>query len=259
MDVERRMLPAAGGLVRHRTLHGHVVEWLGVRIVSGEFRVGSRLPNEDELAAQIGVSRGGLREAVKALAAKGLVVARPRVGTSVQPREDWNLLDPDVIEWRSRVRDDQFVRDLLELRLIVEPGVARLAARRADADQVARLSAACAEMEESAPDLPASEARFIAADLAFHLTLLRACGNELVAQLSRLLESGLEHSFEVTVHLSDGVARTLPLHLKVLESVEQRDGDGAAEAMRSMLTATAAALDEGTPDGAVVLCQDGVR
>lgn len=230
-------------LVRHRTLHGHVVEWLGARIVAGEFPVGSQLPTEEELAAQLGVSRGGVREAVKALAAKGLLTPRPRVGTIVKPREGWNLLDHDVIEWRGHGQDDQFVRDLLELRLLVEPQVARLAAERATPAEVDRLSVAAIAMEETAPRLPASESEFIAADLDFHLTLFHACGNELVGQLSLLLEPGLQHSLQITVNLPDGVAAAVPLHRLACEAVRHGDGAGAAEEMHRILAATAAALE----------------
>ncbi|MBO0730240.1 MAG: FadR family transcriptional regulator [Acidimicrobiaceae bacterium] len=234
---------ARGPLVRHRTLHGHVVEWLGSRIVAGEFPVGSQLPTEEELAAQLGISRGGVREAVKALAAKGLVAPRPRVGTIAQPRERWNLLDSDVIHWRRNGHDEQFVRDLLELRLLVEPQVAGLAAERATPAEVDRLSVAATAMEETAPRLPASEAEFIAADLDFHLCLLRACGNELVGHLSRLLEAGLQQSLQITAHLPDGVAAAVPLHRLVAEAVGRGDGAGAAEAMHRILAATAAALE----------------
>lgn len=233
---------ARGPLVRHRTLHGHVVEWLGTRIVAGEFAVGSQLPTEEELAAQLGVSRGGVREAVKALAAKGLVAPRPRVGTITQPRERWNLLDPDVIEWRRNGQDEQFVRELLELRLLVEPQVAALAAERARPADVDRLTAAATAMEQIAPRLPASEVEFIDADLDFHLTLLRACGNELVGHLSRLLEAGLHQSLQITANLPDGIATAVPLHRLVAEAVGRGDGAGAREAMHRMLAATAAAL-----------------
>lgn len=230
-------------VLRHRTLHGQVVELLGARIVAGDFPVGSKLPIEDELAARLGVSRGGVREAVKALAAKGLVAPRPRVGTIVQPRERWNLLDHDVIEWHGHRQDGQFVRDLLELRQFVEPEVARLAAERAGAADVERLRAACAALERTAPQLPDSEPEFVAADLDLHLTLLQACGNDLVRQLSRLLEAGLQHSIEITSHLQAGVIAAVPLHRDVVEAVARGDSSGAGEAMRRILSATGAAME----------------
>ncbi|TVT15348.1 FadR family transcriptional regulator [Amycolatopsis acidiphila] len=231
-----------GPLGRHRTIHGRVVEWLGRRIISGELPAGSRLPNEAELAAQLDVSRGGVREAVKALAAKGLVEARPRLGTRVLPREQWNLMDREVINWHGRLAKADFLQDLLELRLMVEPDAARLAAERASEEQVAILEDAYARMEAHAPNLPAEEDAFVEADLVFHLTLLRASGNQLIEQLGRLLETGLYHGLEASSHAPGGVAATLPLHQTVLVAVRARRPVAAARAMRKLIETTTDAV-----------------
>ncbi|GAA1710621.1 FCD domain-containing protein [Fodinicola feengrottensis] len=222
-------------------MHGQVVEWLGLRIVSGELTSGSQLPNEVELAAQLEVSRGGVREAVKALAAKGLVEPRPRLGTRVLPRADWNLMDREVIEWHGRAGDPDFLAHLLELRLVVEPGAAGLAAERASAAEVAALQAAYDGMAEHAGALPESEDDFVRADLAFHLILLRASGNQLIEQLGRLLETGLRHSLQTTSHLPGGVRATLPLHRAVLLAVQGHRPAAASRAMRRLIDTTAAA------------------
>lgn len=230
-------------------MHGRVVEWIGTRIVSGEFAGGSRLPNETELAARLQVSRGGVREAVKALAAKGLVEARPRLGTRVLPRADWNLMDREVIDWHGRVSHLDFLEDLLELRLMVEPAAARLAADRASDAQLDELDEAYRGMAEHAPGLPGAEDAFVAADLAFHLTLLRASGNQLVEQLGRLLEAGLHHSLEATSHLPGGVAATLPLHRSVLNAVRRRRPESAARATRRLLDVTVDAVERSNAGG----------
>jgi DNA-binding FadR family transcriptional regulator len=227
-------------LGRHRTMHGQVVEWLGRRIVSGELSHGSQLPNEAELAAQLRVSRGGIREAVKALAAKGLVEPRPRLGTRVLPRDQWNLMDREVITWHSATPD--FLTDLLELRLMVEPGAAALAAERATAEQLAILEAAYAGMADHAARLPEDEHAFVQADLTFHLTLLRASGNQLVQQLGRLLEPGLHHGLEASSHAPGGVAATLPLHRAVLLAVRGHRSTAATKAMRRLIETTTAAV-----------------
>jgi DNA-binding FadR family transcriptional regulator len=229
-----------GPLGPHRTMHGQVVEWLGRRIVSGELSHGSQLPNEADLAAQLRVSRGGIREAVKALAAKGLVEPRPRLGTRVLPREQWNLMDREVITWHSAAED--FLTDLLELRLMVEPSAAALAAERATDEQLATLEAAYTDMAEHAPGLPATERAFVTADLTFHLTLLRASGNQLVEQLGRLLEPGLHHGLQASSHAPGGVAATLPLHRAVLLAVRGHRPGAAAKAMRRLIETTAAAV-----------------
>lgn len=226
-------------LGRHRTMHGQVVEWIGRRIVSGELSRGSQLPNEAELAAQLKVSRGGVREAVKALAAKGLVEPRPRLGTRVLPRDQWNLMDREVIEWHGQVAVPDFLDDLLELRLMVEPGAARLAAERASDEQIATLEAAYAGMADHALEADRS---FVDADLTFHLTLLRASGNQLIQQLGRLLETSLLHGLEASSHAPGGVTTTLPLHRAVLHAVRGRRPTAADRAMRKLIEATADAV-----------------
>jgi DNA-binding FadR family transcriptional regulator len=223
-------------------MHGRVVEWLGLRIVSGEYEPGSQLPNESDLADGLGVSRGGVREAVKALAAKGLVEPRPRLGTRVLARSEWNLMDRDVIDWHGQLADPAFLEDLLNLRYMLEPEAARQAATNATADQVAVLTAAYDGMARNAPDLPDSDDAFVAADLEFHLTLLRASGNQLVEQLGRLLETGLHHALEVNSHLPGGVAATLPLHKAVLAAVRNRKPNAANKAMRALLEKTVEAM-----------------
>ncbi|WP_307796116.1 FadR/GntR family transcriptional regulator [Amycolatopsis sp. 195334CR] len=233
---------AAGPLGRHRTIHGQVVEWIGRRIVSGELSYGSRLPNEAELAAQLKVSRGGVREAVKALAAKGMVDARPRLGTRVRPRNEWNLMDREVIDWHGQVAAPEFLNDLLELRLMVEPGAAQLAAERATPEQVATLEAAYAGMAEHAPRLPEQEQSFVDADLTFHLTLLRASGNQLIEQLGRLLETSLRHGLAASSHAPGGVEATLPLHHAVLVAVRGHRPVAAARAMRRLIETTTSAV-----------------
>jgi DNA-binding FadR family transcriptional regulator len=225
-------------------MHGRVVEWLGLRIVAGEFAPGSQLPNESDLAESLGVSRGGVREAVKALAAKGLIEPRPRLGTRVLPRAEWNLMDREVIAWHGRIADPRFLTDLLDLRMMLEPEAARQAAENATAEQITALEAAYAGMAANAPDLPAAEDAFVEADLAFHLTLLRASGNQLVEQLGRLLATGLHHALEVNSQLPGGVSATLPLHRAVMVAVRGGRGAAASKAMRALLQTTVQAMQD---------------
>ncbi|UJW31195.1 FadR family transcriptional regulator [Saccharothrix sp. AJ9571] len=239
---------AAGPLGRHRTIHGQVVEWIGRRIVSGELSYGSRLPNEAELAAQLKVSRGGVREAVKALAAKGMVEPRPRLGTRVRPRNEWNLMDREVIDWHGQVAAPDFLDDLLELRLMVEPGAAHLAAERATAEQIAALERAYDGMAEYAPQLPEREQSFVDADLSFHLIVLRASGNQLIEQLGRLLETSLRQGLAASSHAPGGVAATLPLHHAVLAAVRAHRPVAASRAMRRLIETTANAVSRMSDD-----------
>src|SRR5437660_12133093 len=119
-----------------RGLHGAVVHEIGVRIIRGDLTPGEPLPTEDELGSQLGASRTVLREAVKVLAAKRLVESRPKTGTRVRPRRDWNLLDPDVLAWQVEAgADADFLAQALEIRRMIEPAAARLAAERATGEQ----------------------------------------------------------------------------------------------------------------------------
>jgi DNA-binding FadR family transcriptional regulator len=231
-------------------MHGRVVEWIGLRIVSGEFDAGAQLPNEADLAARLSVSRGGVREAIKALAAKGMVEPRPRLGTRVLPRPEWNLMDRDVIEWHGRAADLAFLQDLMELRLMVEPGAARLAAERADENQIAMLQAAYEGMAIHASRLPDDEDAFVEADLTFHLTVLRASGNQLIEQLGRLLETGLHHALEATSQLPGGVRATLPLHRAVLTAIRGHKPVAAERATKRLLDTTVDAIRQ---DGTTTL------
>src|SRR5215471_14211518 len=134
-------------------LHGAVVHDIGVRILRGELQPGQLLPNEDELGGSLGVSRTVLREAIKVLAAKRLVESRPKTGTRVRPRDDWNLLDPDVLAWQLAAGPvERFVSDLFELRQMIEPPAAAIAARRATPAEIRRIAQAYAAMEAAGND-----------------------------------------------------------------------------------------------------------
>src|SRR5581483_6751937 len=165
-----------GSTYPRRGLHGAVVHDIGVRIVSGELKPGDSLPMEDGLAGGADVSRTVVREAIKVLAAKRLVESRPKTGTRVRPRSDWNLLDPDVLAWQLEAGPTrEFLEHALELRRMIEPGAARLAAERATDDEITALEEAHAAMTE-ANDLDA----WIAPDVLFHSIVLRAARNELL-------------------------------------------------------------------------------
>lgn len=105
-----------------RNFHQQIVDALGSSIVAGHFAEGIQLPTEPELANTYGASRLIIREAMKSLAAKGLVSIRPRTGTHVLPRSKWNLFDPSVLDWYARLPPDKkLMADLMELRQAIEP------------------------------------------------------------------------------------------------------------------------------------------
>src|SRR6187551_512866 len=130
-----------------RRLRGSIAHYLGTAIVSGQIKPGARRTGEVENAEALNVSRNAYREAVQVLTAKGLVASKTKDGTRVLPRRNWNLLDPTVLAWAfSGEPDPAFVRDLFELRAVVEPAIARLAAERRDKDDIREMKNALAEM-----------------------------------------------------------------------------------------------------------------
>lgn len=155
-----------------------VVDILGHRIAAGHYRQGQTLPIEQELADSLEVGRNALREAVKVLSGKGLISTAPRSGTRIRPREDWNMLDPDVLRWHSDpdTATDKFMLDLIEMRRIVEPKAAELAAARATREDVASILSAYEVMAASESD----QAQRIEADIQFHSAILKASHNEVL-------------------------------------------------------------------------------
>ncbi|MBA4864641.1 FadR family transcriptional regulator [Streptomyces sp. PSKA54] len=216
-------------------MHQRVVDELGLRIVGGTWEPGQPLPVEDVLAGDIGVSRGGLREAVKALVAKGMLEVRPRTGTRVLSPEHWNHLDRDVLRWQQAGDSAALLRDTGELRRIVEPEAARLAAGRATAGDVRTLYDALAAMEAAAAR--PGRSGYVEADTAFHRALLDASGNRLLGSLGRAIDIALEHSFVVSTQTPGAVEASLPAHRSVVEAVERGDPAAASAAVLGIIDA----------------------
>jgi len=213
-----------------RGLHGQVVESIGARIIRGDFPPGVALVPED-LEREYDVSKTVIREALRVLAAKGLVDSRQKRGTYVRPRSAWSLLDADLLRWQGRENPDStFLENLAEVRAIVEPAGARLAAqRRTDAD-LAALEDALAAMAGAGRDADA----VIAADLRFHRALLDSAHNELLSRMEVVIETGLRVRDEI-VHQGGHWADSVPAHRALLEAVRAADGDAAVTAMRDLL------------------------
>ncbi|EFL20618.1 FadR family transcriptional regulator [Streptomyces himastatinicus ATCC 53653] len=213
-----------------RGVHGQVVQRLGARIVGGHWAEGDVL-DVRALGDELDVSLTVMRESLKVLAGKGLIDARQKRGTYVRPRSAWNLLDADVIRWRMAGGDgERLMRDLTDVRSVVEPAAAhRAALRRSDADLTA-LDAALAAMERARGDL-AAEAD---ADAAFHRALLGATGNELLARFDLILEPGLRERDRL-VHAHGDADDPVPSHRRVLDAVRDRDAPRAELAMLDLL------------------------
>lgn len=203
-----------------------------MQIVEGKLAPGDALPSEEVWSASLGVSRTAFREAIKVLAAKGLIESRPKTGTRVRARECWNFLDPDVLAWRLVAAPaESYVREVFELRRMVEPFAASLAAVRATRDAVAQLEKTFAAMGEAGDDGD----KFAGPDLVFHQSIIRATGNELIQSLASIIETALTMSFRLSNDNPDGQTHSLPAHGKVLEAIRRRDPQGARAAMNALL------------------------
>lgn len=206
---------------------------LGSRIVRGELAPGQSL-DIVAVGAEYGASRTVVREAVRVLAAKGLVDARPRRGTLVQPRQAWAMLDADVLRWRfGEPGSPQFLDQLFEIRLMVEPSVAGFAAMRRDDDDLADLHRALGAMRSAT-----TSAEHVEADLAFHRALLVASHNELIEHMATVIEVGLRIRDRI-VHNAISEA-AVDEHEAVLDAVRSRRRAAAESAMRALLTRSAA-------------------
>jgi DNA-binding FadR family transcriptional regulator len=221
-------------------LHGQIVHAIGRRIVNGAIRPGELLPADSHLRA----SRTVVREAIKVLAAKGLVESRPKTGTRVRAPDSWNLLDPDVLAWQQEgTPQPVFLRKLTEVRLIVEPAAAELAARRARAPELATLEGAFLEMKAALARKPADYEAFDRADIVFHRAILQACHNDVLEQMSAMVYSALLVSFHATSRLPGRARDSLPKHRTILEAIRTHDPRRAAAAMRRLVHSTSQEIE----------------
>jgi DNA-binding FadR family transcriptional regulator len=219
---------------RGRGLHGQLVQQLGQMIVSGDLGADRPLVPE-EIGQRFEVSRTVVRESLRVLEAKGLVSARPNVGTRVRPVSDWNLLDPDIIEWRAfgPQRDDQR-RELCELRWTIEPLAARLAAGHGREEVQQRLVDMAEIMGHAVAQ--GDSLTFSRADAEFHALLLQVTGNRMLEHLSGIVSSALQVSGGPATGCDRLTESAVGLHLRIVDAVASGDGAGAENAMRQLLT-----------------------
>lgn len=213
-------------------IHGAIARAIGIEIVSGKRAPGSVFGGEIDASEKLGVSRTAYREAMRMLAAKGLIESRPKAGTRVSPRTRWNLLDPDILAWTFESEPHpEFVRGLFELRELIEPGAAALAAERRSDDQLAILRDALDTMA----DHPLETADGQAADQRFHRTLLAAAGNEPLAALASTIGAAVRWTTRFKTR--DGPLRRDPLpdHVRVYEAIAAGKPGRAAQAMRELI------------------------
>ena len=234
------LVPASAHGYPQVGLHGRIVHTIGRRIVSGEIKPGEQLP-----PTRVRASRGVIREAIKVLAAKGLVVSRPKTGTRVRPPETWNLLDPDVLAWRQEGRPQGAVlRKLTEVRLILEPGAAELAARRAGPGEVASLQAALRDMRDALDRSPPDHEAYNDADIRFHRAIVQACDNDILQEMGAIVNRALLVAFNAAIRVPGLARSSLPRHQAVLDAIRRHQPHRAHAVMRLLVQNTGQAIEK---------------
>lgn len=215
-----------------RKLYEYVVEELGLKIIRGDYRPGETLPNEECLCKEFNVSRGVLREAMKVLIQKGLLESRPKTGTIILPPQSWNLFDPDVLIWKYQAGDtQQFLKNVMEVRRIVEAEASKLAAERANPGEIARIRALYEQMAAQLDDdPPAPTDALMLNDLHFHTAILEASGNELIAQIGYTMRQALLTARQADRHDVEAQRASMPSHLEIVEAIASHDPEEAYRA-----------------------------
>lgn len=214
-----------------RGLQAKVIDGVGRQIISGQYAPGDLLPKEAELTEQFAVSRTSVREGMRVLAAKGLVDIRQKIGTRVRQPEAWNVFDSDILRWHSEVgRGDEIMRNLVEVRQIMEPAAARLAAGRASMDDLRRMDDALAGMVANATNREG----YAHADVDFHLAVYAASHNVLLRQFGSVVADFMYASFNVqqaTAADDDVFLEDAETHAAVFHAINGGNGEKAADAM----------------------------
>jgi len=212
-----------------------VLSRLGREIVSGHFEPGSRLPDEANMLDRYSVSRTALREAYSKLTAKGMLTARPKVGTSVTKTSDWNMLDPEVLSWHLQTMPAvDLVHDLYALRRMIEPGAAALAAANRTDSDVEEIRAAFRQMNADSK----YEDKLVEADLRFHVAILQATHNHFIGAFSSLIHAAMLSTFTISWRGADAAVIKevrLKQHEDVLSAIVQGAGERANDCMKALL------------------------
>jgi DNA-binding FadR family transcriptional regulator len=222
-------------------LHQLIVDYIGQRIVSGRLPAGTVLPKEEQIAKELGTSRSVVREGMKILAAKGLVEAKQKRGTIVEPSSRWNLFDPEILSWwpRSALKQD-FGVAFMDLRMAIEPKAAELAAvNRTDAGAASLQAAYQGMLDATTPR------EFTVADVAFHRALFESSGNPLIAQLAGIIEplfAAVIDREEPNVPPASDI--TVSLHGELASAVAKQNPKKARRAMEHLLQLTLAIFQE---------------
>lgn len=218
-----------------RRSNAQVAREIANLIVTGVWHEGGTLPREIELASQFAVSRTSIRESLSILKAKGLIAAKQKAGTHVRERFNWNMLDAELLEWTLAERPtDEFARQLLEVRRIVEPEACAICAARGSDTDLARIERAYRDMDAAGMDRKA----YSDPDLRFHRAILTATGNDFLIAFGATVEAALRMSFELSTLNPGAPRKSLSYHRTILDEIWARNPDGARRAMHELMDLT---------------------
>lgn len=219
-----------------RKLYEYVVEEIGIRILKGVYGVGQTLPNEETLSRELDISRGVLREATRVLTQKGLIQIRPKIGTQVTGRRNWNLFDPDVLTWKLQMEDQfDFLKRVTEVRRIIESEAARFAAQRASSKAVDYMEARLKELQKifSHPSTYNYQ-DYLSKDMAFHAAVMEACNNELLTQIAFTMRQAIHAARQADIRDTEIHLNSIPLHQEIFNGIKNGDPQAAYNASQKM-------------------------
>lgn len=229
-------------MTMQRNLTHQLVHDLGLAIVQGEYAVNAALPSEADICKQFGVSRSATREAVKMLAAKGLLASRPRQGIRVLPESNWNTFDTEVLGWLLHSNPSlDLLLEFTQMRHGLEPEAAALAASHADPDAIADIEAALQRMADA-------EAGFddpLESDISFHTAILAASGNRFVAKMSAFVETALRVSIRFTNAMKGVTGADVDAHAQIFNSIRKKNPQAARKQVETLLAESIELIEKG--------------
>ena len=218
-------------LDRNFNLSQRMVQELGRTIICGEF-IDDSLPTEAELCEQFGVSRSAVREAVKMLSAKGLITSKPRQGIRIQPEDQWNIFDPDLLRWMLESKPSLHVlKEFLQVRIAIEPEAAALAARYGDPSKLEAIEKTLDGMRKA----EANSKEDLEADIAFHVSILYASNNRFYIRLRDFISTALRVSISHTNPIKGNHEGVVEDHSKVFNAIKNRNPERARQAMLALI------------------------
>lgn len=216
----------------------NIIEFVARQILEGSLKTNDVLPNEIDFAAQLGVSRTMIRDVLKSLEEKGLIERKTNVGTRIRSIHFWNLLDPDILQWSSGIlTQSRFLLSLLELRLIIEPQSAALAAIRANDSDLIDIRDNFSRMIDVESET-ASMTLNTEADIDFHRSIIKASGNLFLSQLGGAIQGALHHTIYLSNKANIDHRASLECHRQVLYAIENRNSEDAYAGMCCVLRNT---------------------